>query len=86
MRRRKAGSVTVSRLRLVAMIEHVPQRHLDLLAGDQREIVDLVLHRRDEAVEQLLRRDPLAAEVVDQEHAAVGLQVRRRFVERRVGL
>ena len=68
------------------MMKHVAERQLDLLAGAQREVVNLVLHRRDEAIEQLVGRHPLTAEIIDEEHAAVGLEMRRRLVERSVGL
>ena len=60
--------------------EHVAQRQLDLLTRAQREIVDMVLHGRDEAIEELLGRHAFAAEVIDEEHAAVGLEMRRRLV------
>src|SRR5262245_47205813 len=62
--------------------QHV-ERHLNLLPGVQREIVDAALERHDPSVEQILRAHALAAEVVDQEHAAVRLQLDRRFVELR---
>jgi hypothetical protein len=65
--------------------EHVAQRHLNLLPRAQREIVDLILHRRNKAIEQLFGRHALASEVIDQEHAAIGLQVRRRLVIARRG-
>ena len=62
--------------------QHV-ERHLKLLAGVQRQVVDAALERHDPAVQQVLRTHPLAAEVVDQEDAAVGLQLQRRLVELR---
>ena len=83
MRRRNASSASDAGFRLVAnTIEHV-ERHLELLAGVQREVVDAALERHDPAVQQILRADALPAEVVDQEHAAVGLELNRRLVELR---
>ena len=35
--------------------QHVAQRQLNLLTRAQGEIIDLVLHRRDETIEQLVR-------------------------------
>ena len=40
-----------------------------------------LLQRDDPAVQQIARRHALAPEVVDDEHAAVGLHLDRRFVE-----
>src|SRR5919198_128998 len=59
------------------------ERHLEFLAGVQRQVVEAALERHDPAVQQLLRADALPSEVVDEEHAAVGLQLNRRFVELR---
>ncbi len=39
-----------------------------------------MLHRRDETVEQLIGGHALAAKIIHQEHAAVGLEVRRGLV------
>ena len=47
----------------------------------QREIVDPVLERHDPAVQQLVGPNPLAPEVVHEEHAADRLHVNRRLVE-----
>ncbi len=58
----------------------MPQRQLDLLTRGQREIVQVMLHGRDEAIEQLQGRHALAAEVIDQEHTTVGFQMRRGLV------
>ena len=55
----------------------------NLRPGVQRQEVDAALERHDPAVQQVARRNALAAEVVDDEHAAVGLQLDRRFVELR---
>src|SRR5439155_5414945 len=62
--------------------EHV-ERDLELLAGVERQVVDALLQRHDPAVEEVLRRDPLAAEVVDHEDPAVRLHLERGFVELR---
>ena len=59
--------------------EYMAQRHLDLLTRAQREIVNLVLHGGDE-IQQLVGRHAFAAEVIDQEDAPVGLEMRRRLV------
>ena len=62
--------------------QHV-ERHLELLAGVQRQEVHAALERHDPAVEELVGPDALTAEVVHQEHAAVGAQLQRRLVEPR---
>ena len=62
--------------------QHV-ERNLELAAGMQRQEVDAALERHDPAVQEVARRDALAAEVVDDEDAAVGLHLDRRFVEPR---
>src|SRR5437867_5757731 len=56
---------------------------LDLLAGVQREVVNALFKRDDPAVEQVLRRDALPAEVVDHEDAAIRLHLEGRLVELR---
>src|SRR4029077_6376148 len=54
---------------------------LDLAAGSRQvEVVDLLLHRHDESIEKSHGGYFLAAEVVDHEHARVGLPLQRRFV------
>src|SRR3972149_467425 len=58
---------------------------LDGLAAEEREVVDARLHGDDPAVEQLLRLDELAAEVVDDEDAAVRLHLQGGDVELRLG-
>ena len=57
------------------------ERHLKLLAGTQREIVDPAFERHDPAVQQVARRRVLTAEVIDDQHAAVGERLKRRRVE-----
>src|SRR5205814_7865961 len=58
-----------------------PERNLDLApAADKVHVIDLLLKRHQQAVEDLLRRDALATEIVDQQHAAVGLHLQRRSV------
>ncbi len=47
----------------------------------QAQKVDARFQRHDPAIEQLLRADLLAAKVVDEEHAAVGFHLQRRFVD-----
>ena len=59
------------------------ERQVDLLARLQRQEVDAAFERRDPAVEQRVRRALLPAEVVDDEHAAVGDELDRRAVELR---
>ena len=54
---------------------------LELLPGLQREVVHAALERDDPAVEELARLDLLAAEVVDDQHAAVRDGLYRRVVE-----
>jgi hypothetical protein len=62
----------VAGLMFVANDDQRREGQVELLAGLQREEVDAALERHDPAVEQLARRAGLAAEVVDDQHAAVG--------------
>src|SRR5439155_7644940 len=62
--------------------EHV-ERHLEFLPRVEREVVVPALERHDPSVEQIFGTNALTAKVVDQEHAAVRLQVNRRLVELR---
>ena len=81
MRRRNASSASDSGFRLVANTMKTLNGVSNLRPGVQRQEVDPALERHDPAVQQVARRNPLAAEVVDDEHAAVGLQLDRRLVE-----
>src|SRR5262249_4736503 len=54
--------------------QHI-ERHLKLLAGMQRQVVDATLERHDPSVEQILGSHPLPSEVVDEEDASVGLEL-----------
>ena len=83
MRRRNASSASDGGIEVRRKHRQHVERHLEFLAGVQRQVVDAALERHDPAVEQILRPHPLPAEVVHQEHAAVGLQLQRRFVELR---
>ena len=51
------------------------------LPGGKREEIVAVFQRDDPAVEQLGRLDPLPAEVVDQQAAAVALHLQRGFAD-----
>src|SRR2546429_6156971 len=54
------------------------ERQLDLAAGRREvEVVDLLFHRNDEAVEKPHGRHLLTAEVVDHEHSRVRLPLQR---------
>ncbi len=55
------------------------ERHLDLLARRNRQEVLAILQRDDPAIQQIGRLNALAAEVVDQQTAAIALQLQRRF-------
>src|SRR4030095_3032093 len=57
------------------------ERQLEFLAVVEREEVDATLERDDPAVEQIARRAALTAEVVDDEHAAVGHRLNGSGVE-----
>ena len=46
----------------------------------QRQVIDAVLQRDNPAVQQVARAHLLAAKVVDQQDAAVGLDLKRRFI------
>ena len=83
IRRRNASSASDSGLRFVAKTTSTLNGISNLLAGVQRQVVDAALERHDPPVQQVARRDALPAEVVDDEHAAVGLHLHRRFVELR---
>ena len=60
--------------------QHHVEGDLELAAVAQHQVVVATVHRHDPAVHQLARRDHLAAQVVDQEEAVVGLEVRRSLV------
>src|SRR6185503_5879531 len=60
--------------------QHV-ERDLDLAAIGRRQEVDVAVERDDPAVEELIGRGALAAEVVDEENAAARLHLERRFVD-----
>src|SRR3990167_140914 len=62
--------------------------HQDQVEGDlavaataQVEVVLLLFHRHDPAVEQIDRRHPLPTEVVDDENAVTRLELQRRLVQ-----
>src|SRR5205807_2780178 len=58
-----------------------PERHLDLAAaGGKVHVVDLLLEWNEQAVEDLLRRNALPPEVVNQQDPTVGLHLQRRAV------
>ena len=59
------------------------ERDLEFLAGVQREVIDAAFERHDPPIEQVLGPDTLAPEIVDQQDAAVGLELERRLVELR---
>src|SRR5438067_287726 len=60
------------------------ERNLQLLARFESEVIYPFFKGYDPAIEKRLRAYLLAAKVVNQEEAAVGLQLKRRFVEARV--
>ncbi|ABA53330.1 hypothetical protein BURPS1710b_A1309 [Burkholderia pseudomallei 1710b] len=62
--------------------EHRPhvERHLEAHAARERELVDVAIERQQPAVEQVARRDALAAEIVDDVDSRVRLHVRRGLV------
>src|SRR5437764_728017 len=62
--------------------QHI-ERQRERRAGNQLEIIDLVLHRHDHAVQQLIRVEFLSAEIVDQQHAIQRFDVERRVIELR---
>src|SRR4029079_7541878 len=55
------------------------ERHLNLFAVGQREEVMPMFKRDNPAIQELIGRDSLAAEVIEQETAAVALHLQRRF-------
>ena len=71
----------VARLQVRGENHQLVERHLQLLAGGQREEIVPHFQRHDPAIEQLRRLDPLAAEVVDQQAAAVALHLQRGLVD-----
>ena len=54
---------------------------MDLLAIWQIQIINSVFQRHDPSVEQLVDLDALAAKVVDDERAAIALQLDGRFAD-----
>ena len=66
--------------------QHQLERHADFLPGGERQVVDLLLERDDPAVEQLGRARCAGGRSRRGGKAAVGLDVRRGFVERSDGL
>ncbi len=57
------------------------ERQIELLPRLQRQEVDAAFERHDPAVQQLARRARLPAEIVDDQHAAVGDRLHGRPVE-----
>src|SRR2546426_209575 len=60
------------------------ERDFDLATVAGRQEVDVAVERDDPAVEELVGRCTLTAEVVDEEHAAARLHLERRLVDLRV--
>ncbi len=58
----------------------------NFLPLDNREEIVAVFERQNPAIEQFLGADNLPAEVVDEEHAAVGLEVDRGLIELGLGV
>lgn len=57
------------------------ERNRKFLAGGQRHVVDAFFERQNPPVEKIPGADDLPAEVIDEEHAAVGFDVERPGVE-----
>src|SRR5260221_11299209 len=57
------------------------ERNLDLAPGSQCQIVYAFFDRDNPAIEQIARAHLLTTKVVNQEHAAVGLDLIRCFIE-----
>ena len=83
MRRRNASSTKSLGIEVGGEDQQLLKRHLDLFAGVQGQIIDAAFEGDDPAIEQIVGIDPLAAEVVDDQGAAVGFHLKRRFVEAR---
>src|SRR5262249_60003502 len=62
------------------------ERYLNLLTACHGQEVMPVFQGQNPPVEEFLRTDDLPSEVVDQENAAVGLEVDRGLVKVRVGI
>ena len=71
----------VARIEVRGENHQLLERNRKFLASGQGDIVNAIFERQDPAVEQVSRRDDLAAEVVDHEHAAVGLHLQRSDIE-----
>src|SRR5262245_49850585 len=56
------------------------ERHDDLFSGVQSQKVDPAFERDDPSVEQVFGVDPLSAEIIDHQSAAIGLDLERRLV------
>ena len=67
----------VHRLQVCGENDELVKGDLNLATGRQCQVVDPVLQRHDPAIEQFGRIDPLPTEVVDQQAAAIALQLQR---------
>ena len=81
MRRRNASSTSSAGLMLVAKTTSVMNGSSNFWPRLQRQVVDPALERHDPAVQQVARRALLPAEVVDDQHAAVGDGLHGRAIE-----
>ena len=81
MRRRKASSTRSRGSRLVEKITNWSNGTCSFLPVGKREEVVPHFQGHDPAVQKLVRLDPLPAEIVDQQAAAVALHLQRRFVD-----
>ena len=81
MRRRNASSPSLVRAQVGREDQEGLKRHRHLAAGLEAQIIDVPLHRHNPAIQDFGRGRALAAEVVDQVDAVVGLQLERRVVD-----
>ena len=74
----------VARLKIRRKDDELVERHLDLPAAGQIEVIVAFLQRHDPAVQQRRGAHPLPAKIVDHQRAAVALQLQWRFGDARL--
>ena len=81
MRRRKASSPRSAGIQVGGEDQEGFERRGHLAAGEEAQVIDAALHGHDPAVQHFGGSGALAAEVVDQVDAVVGLELERRLVD-----
>ena len=66
--------------------QHLPERYFQLLAGSQGQVIYFVFQGNDPSIQKLVRFHGLTPAIIQQERAAVGLQVQRRLMVTEPGI